>query len=313
MAQAQEKRPISIALSSGSIPGGAARMARRLGLFEKHSLEPRIVAMETSTVATTALISGSVNFTTSGMADVVVAQARGQQMIAVRNLYGGFAPVLVLANETARRLRVQADAPVQERLRALDGVLIAMAGTSGSFVFALRQATESVGARIRSVNIGMPTMVAAMETGAVEGYFASAPYYAPPVIKGTGVIWLNGPKGEFPAQYTPASQNGLNTTRAYAEANPEIMQRMIAVFDDFGAVVRDRPGDLKVAMAQEYPDMDARTLELVFETEIRSFGRAKQLTVEDVEREIAFVKASGVPLPDAEKLVPRQLLYRVPG
>ena len=238
--QADELTKVSIALSSASLPGGAARIAKRLGFFEKHGLDPTITAMENASAATTALISGSVDFTTSGMTDVVVANARGQQMIAVVNLYGSFAPVLVLSKSVADKLGVAPDAPVLQRLKALDGLLIASTAPSDSFTLALRQAVASAGANIRLTHLGMNAMPAALESGAIQGYLASAPFYAPPVIHGLAVLWISGPKGDFPAQFTPASQNGLNTTRGFADAHPDIVRRVRAVFADFTAAARVR-------------------------------------------------------------------------
>ena len=45
----------------------AGRIANELGLFEAHGLAPRFVALDSSSAAITALISGSVDLIISGV------------------------------------------------------------------------------------------------------------------------------------------------------------------------------------------------------------------------------------------------------
>ena len=76
-------------------------------------------------------------------------------------------------------------------------------------------------------------------------------------------------------------------------ANRDLAKRTCGVFDDLAKAVKERPDDVKAAMVRAYPDLDRPTIDLAFET--NSLGLAtKPLTAEDMAREIAFVKASGV-------------------
>jgi ABC-type nitrate/sulfonate/bicarbonate transport system substrate-binding protein len=157
--------------------------------------------------------------------------------------------------------------------------------------------------------MAQPAMVAALETGAIQGFMAGSPIYARPVINGSGVIWLNGPKGEFPQQFTPANAVTLNTRRDFAEANRDLMQRLIAVFSDLAKATDERPADVKAAITKLFPEIDAKTLDLLYETESRGF-KAKPLTAEDMAREIAFVKVSGMDLPNVDTLDPTKMVFR---
>ena len=50
-------------------------------------------------------------------------------------------------------------------------------------------------------------MTAALESGAIQGFIAGAPFWAAPIVKGSGVLWISGPKGELPAEHVPVSSS----------------------------------------------------------------------------------------------------------
>jgi hypothetical protein len=66
--------------------------------------------------------------------------------------------------------------------------------------------------------MSQPAMVAALARHAVQGLDASFPYAGPPIIQGTGVLWINGPSGEL-GSFSPASSSCLQTTGTYAKAD----------------------------------------------------------------------------------------------
>lgn len=303
----QDVEPVTIAVSSRSLPGTVAQIVSEMGLYKKHGIDAKVISMDNSSVATAALLSGSVQYTTSAGNEVVMAQARGRDIVALNSLYTGFSGVVVLSTAAAAKVKVATTAPVQDRLRALDGLVIAAPSASSSFAAALRPAAEAAGAKIRFTYMAQSTMDAALDKGAIDGFIASAPFYAFPVLHSTGVIWVNGPKGEFPAAFTPASAIGLNTLRSYAQAHPILTKKMKEVFVDFATTVKDDPQAVKAAIGRLFP-MDSKTLDFLFESESVSF-RAKTPTVSDMEREIKFVKGSGAQVPNLDQVDPKKLLY----
>jgi ABC-type nitrate/sulfonate/bicarbonate transport system substrate-binding protein len=305
---AQQPRSITIVTSSSSIPGGAARIAKEMGLFGKHGIEAKVTPADTGSVASAALISGAVDFVTTGPSDVVSAQGRGQKVVALTSGYRGFAATLVLSKAAAEKVRVSPTAPVAERLKALDGLTIATTSAGSTFAVGPKSAVEGVGAKMNFTYMAQPAMVAALRAGVVDGFIAAAPYYLAPVANGTGVIWIQGSKGEWPAKSAPVNSVVVIVKREFADANPDLMKRVVAVFGDFWKAMDDRPADVKAAMAKLWPDLDAKTLDLVFASEAGGF-KAKPLTVEDMAQEIAFMKLGGVNLPQMDQLDPAAMLY----
>lgn len=308
-ASSQERREISIGLPSKSMVTAGPRIASELGLFEKHGLSARFIYLDSANGATSALIAKSVDFAQSGLAEAIAAQARGQKVMVVANSYAGLSGSLVVSKAVADRLGVSARAPITERLRALDGLLIASTSATSSFTFAYRGAANAAGANPRFTYMGLPAMGAALDSGAVQAMVATAPFYAFPVLKGTGVLWISAPKGELPALNRSASAANFQVMRDFADANPEVMKRFAAVSADLTAAIEQDPQAVKGALAKLYPELDAATLDLLYTLEGPAL-KVRRLTVADVLHEIAFVKSGGAQFPGIETVDPSSILLR---
>jgi ABC-type nitrate/sulfonate/bicarbonate transport system substrate-binding protein len=307
-ASAQGLQEVTIGLSSLSFGTAGARMAKNMGLFEKHGLDAKFVLLETANAATTALISGSLKVSLSGSGELVAAQARGIKVVAIANTFAGLSASIVLAKSVADRLGVKRDAPVAERLKALDGLLIGSTTATSTATVSYRNAARAVGVNLRFSYMAQPAMPAALESGAIQAYSAAAPFWALPVVKGVGVLWIAGPKGELPAEHNPASAGNMQTMRAYAEANPDLVRRLAAVFADLVKAIEERPAAVRAELAKLYPDLDAATLDLLFASEAIGW-KAMPLTPADMVKEIEYVKSGGAQLPLIDQIDPKAMLF----
>jgi ABC-type nitrate/sulfonate/bicarbonate transport system substrate-binding protein len=302
------REAVTIGLASSSLAVASGRIAKELGLFEKHGLDARFVIMDNSSAAIAGLLSGSFPATISGVPELVIAQSRGQNVVAIATTYGGFATSLVLSSTAVDKLGVQSTAPVKERLKALDGLRIATASATAIGSITFKNAVRAAGATVRLVTLTQPAMPAALESGAVDGFLSSAPFWAVPVAKGKGVLWISGPQGEFPAEFTPRMTAQLQMKRDYAEAHPDLVTRLRAVVDDLAAMVEKQPAATKAAVARLYPDLDAATLDILFASEAHGLKSTRRPSVDDMAREIALVKLSGAQAPDIDRVNPGALL-----
>jgi ABC-type nitrate/sulfonate/bicarbonate transport system substrate-binding protein len=305
---AQEKKQIVIGTSSSSIPAGAARIAKEMGLFEKHGVDARVTALETGITATSGLLSGSLDFVTTGPSDVVLAQANGQDIVALTSVYRGFAANIVVSKEKMERAGVTPNSSVADRLKAMNGLTIASTSAGSTFTVGLKGATEGAGAKVNVTYMSQPAMIAAFQRGAIDGFTVSSPYYVQPIALGTAWMWISGPRGDFPKLNAPINSAVVITRRETAAKDPATAKKVVAVIEDFWKAVAERPADVKVAMKKLWPDLDAATLDAVFEIEKNSF-KAKPITVEDMAHEIAFMKLGGFNIPQVDKLDPKKMIY----
>jgi ABC-type nitrate/sulfonate/bicarbonate transport system substrate-binding protein len=310
LARAQPRpRDLVIPISSYSFATASARAAEALGCFTRHGLNVKLTVVDVGSTLTSALVSGAVQMILGGPGELVVAQARGQPVVDLTNTYWGMSASLILSKEVADRTGVAASAPVPDRLKAVDGLLVAAPSATSSYTASFKGAAEAYGAKMRLTYMAQPAMVAALESGAVQGYIAGAPLWGAQVARAKAVLWVSGPKGELPPANTPASVTGFNAMRPFAEQNPDVVRQVIDSYRDFSAILDTAPDKVRAAFGKLYPDVDPATMDLLFEAEHRAF-RMRDVTVADMQREIDFMRASGVP--GLEKLQAASLLYVPP-
>jgi ABC-type nitrate/sulfonate/bicarbonate transport system substrate-binding protein len=307
-ASAQPSQELSIGLASTSFATVAVRIAAELGFFGKRGITPKFVVLDSASATTTALIAGSINAGVSGPGELVVAQARGQKVIVIANAYRGSSGSLVLSKVVADKLGVSPTAPVTDRLKALDGLVIGAPSATGAYTVSFKGAAKAAGATMRLTYMAQPAMVAALESGAIQGYVGGAPFWALPVVKGSGVLWISGPRGELPPAFSPANTSNLQVMRDFAEANHDLMNRIIAAFADLTKAVDERPAEVKAVVAKLYPTFDAPTLDLLFAAESQAW-KTKPPTVEDMAHDVAFVKTSAEQLSGIDSVDPASLFY----
>jgi ABC-type nitrate/sulfonate/bicarbonate transport system substrate-binding protein len=310
-ALAQTPRQVTIGLSSSSLGAAGYRLSNELGLFAKHGIEPRFIIMDSGSAVTTALIAGSVQLALAGGGELVAAHARGMDIVAGTNSYAGTSAVMVLSKAVADKLGVKPDAPIADRLKALDGLMIATTSPTSSTTISYQAAAKRNGATFRSTFTAQPAMPAALESGAVQGFASAAPFWALPLLRGTGVLWISGPKGELPIDLQTATANHVQAMGPFARANPDLMRAMDAIYRDFAKTLDERPQDVKAAISKLFPDLDRQTIDLLFDMESQGW-KAKPLTPADIEKEIRFIKMSGVAMQGLDAIDPAKAIYKAP-
>ena len=309
-AQTQEKAglPITIAVSSNSLAYGGLRIAERAGLFEKQGLAPKIVTMDSGSVAMAAVLAGSAEFASAGPGEVLAARLRGQKIVLVANIYRGLSGSLVLATKVAERFAP--DLGIDAKLKALDGLAIATPSATSAYTHPYRSAAEAVGVRPRFVYMAQPAMAAALQAGAVQGIIAGAPFSMMAVASGAGVLWISGPKADLPPSVLPSSSACIETSEAYAAAHPDVVRRIQASFAALAAFIRDTPDEARRLLGLAYPQLDAAALRTIFRDEAQNWSRSV-VTEADIRQEIAIQVSSGA-LKGVDAIPPASLLVAVP-
>lgn len=290
-AQTTATQEILVAVSSTSFVLGGFLIGMKAGIFERNGLAPRLITMDSGNAAMAALIGGSVQFAVTGPPETLAARARGQDVLIVANLYSGLAGNVVLAKAVAAKTGVSPTAPVKDRLRALDGLLLAVPSATSSLLAPVRAAAEDAGAHIRLTYMAQGTMPAALENNAIQGMVASLPFAGTPILRGTGVLWINGPGGELPQDVLPSSSSAVQTTAGYLKANRETIGRLQKSVVDIAAFVQSDPPGAQRALAAAYSQLGPAEIELAFSQQWRNWTKPF-LTAADIRQELKLLKAS---------------------
>lgn len=306
--RAQSSPEIVIGLPSTSLGAAMPRLSHELGIYAKNGLQTRLTVLESAAVSTAALISGSVQLTQAGPGEQIAAQAKGQKVVCIGIAYAGFSQSLVLSKAAAAKTGVSAQAPLADKLKALQGLTIATTSATASPTIALKRAAATYGVEPRFTYMTQPTFAAALERGAIDGYIGSAPFSTMGVAKGLGVMWANGPGREFPKEAAPANAGLLFVMRDYAQANPDVIRKLVASYTQFAEMVVKQPQAVKAVIAKLFPDLDGPTLDLFYGSESVSWA-FRPVTVEEMTHELRFMKESGVPIPNLDQIQPRDMIW----
>jgi len=305
---ASEQIPVNIGLGSGTFANAPALLAAELGLYEKHGLAATVTIAENASVATSAMLSGSFDVAFVGAGELITTQGRGQDVVALASIYGGSSATVILSNAAVAKLEVSASASAQERIKALDGLTIATPSKVSSFTYALLSAADGAGAKPTITYMSQGTMAAALQTGAIDGFIASAPFWVAPVDGGFGTVWLKGTLGELGAAHTLSSAASAQMLRSHAEKNPEIVNRLRAALDELSTIIVEMPEVVKEALLKIYPSLTPQALDIVYETDAIGWTNNK-LTPENIANDIAIIKATNADLPEIDKIDPAKLLF----
>jgi ABC-type nitrate/sulfonate/bicarbonate transport system substrate-binding protein len=207
-------------------------------------------------------------------------------------VYRGLLGSLLLAKPVAEKLGVAPNAPVEQRLRALDGLSIAAPSATSAYLTPYKSAAETVGARIKFVYMTQPAMVAALQVGAVQGMAGAAPFSLTPIVNGSGVLWISGPKGDLPPASRPSSSACLQTTADYARGHPEVVQALQAVFVDVGTLIKGQPDQAKALLAKAFPQLEPPVLEAAFAESADNWSQSA-MTLDDIRQEIRIQESAG--------------------
>ena len=306
-ASAQALQEVTIGLGSGSFVAGSGRIAHELGLFKKHGLDAKLVVMDSGSVSLAGLLGGSYPMAVTNFSDVLTARSRGQDVIGVAPIYTGLGVSLVLAKGVAEKLGLDEKAPLEKRLKALQGLVIGTTGPATVATVSLKAGGESVGVNIRFAYMTYPAMLPALQTGTIQGYIAGAPFWALGIANGSAVDWINLKK-EFPAEFVPTMSAALVTRGDIKKSDPELVKKVLAAYADLATAVKERPADVKAAIAKYYPTLSPEIIDILYDVECSSW-RSDPITEDQVKKEIAYLKKAELAPPDIDKVNPASVPF----
>jgi hypothetical protein len=297
---------VKLAVNALSFVVAVLKIGDQVGIFAQHGLHPNIVVMDSGAAALSALIGGSASFAVNAPSETLAARARGQDVVIVANLYAGMAASLVLGTSVINRLGVLATAPIQDRLRALDGIVIAVPSATSAPLQAIKSAADQAGAKPRFTYMAQGAMTAALEAGAIEGMIAAFPFVGAPILRGTGAIWINGPGGDLPPELRLSSSASVQAAASYARSNLVTVRKLQqAVIATSEFIEKDQPA-AKRALAASYPQMSPPEIDLAFSEQWQNWTKPF-LTDADIQQDLKLLIAS-TKAPGLEKIDPKSLL-----
>jgi len=231
------------------------------GYFADEGLDVQQIATRGGGPDLTALISGDVQFNAAAGTYQIGAIAAGRDVINVYNFYDRNLIGLVLSAEAAESTGVGADAPLKERLAALEGLTLGMTRpgslTDKQLRHLLRQGGLDPESDAEIVAIGgPPNLLSAMNQGAIDGFAISVPHYQIAAERQGDVIWVDNTRGDDPS-IDPFMMESLLTTGEYAEENPETVRAMVRALDRaVETIAGSTPEEVRAVVQETFSKVD---------------------------------------------------------
>ena len=276
------------------------------GVFARHGLRPALVVMDSGAAALSALIGGSAPFSVNAPSETLAARVRGQDVLILANLYAGMAASLLFSRDVAAKAGLTHESPLHDRLRALDGQVVAVPSATSAPLGPIRIAAERAGARMRLVYMAQGAMAAALEKGAIAGMIAASPFVEPVLLHGIGLLWINGPGGDLPPDLRLSSSATVQATPGTLRDRADTVARLRVAIADTGRFIANDHAAAQSALARSYPQMGAAEIKLGFEQQWRNWTEPS-LTVDRIRNDIRLLalatKIPGVEAIDAASVL----------
>jgi NitT/TauT family transport system substrate-binding protein len=264
------------------------------GLFAKEGFEVEIISTSGDGPDVDALIAGSVQFTVSTPNRLLTSYEQGKPLLAIMNMANRNAIDCVMNKNTASKLGITENTPLDQKLKALKGLKVA--GTRpGAFTYlVLVDYAKRVGLvpqqdlQILGVG-GGPGMIAALENGAIDVACNTSPTTDLMVKRGKAIMFTYNSLGKDPA-YDDFLFELLYVRPDYAKQNPDIVRAFCRALLAAIADIRDTPAQEQLPLLrQRFTGVEDDMLVQVLENLKPIFRRDGKVTPESLEKATKFL------------------------
>ena len=263
------------------------------GLFKKHGLDVSLVKFKGGGGAASGLVSRSVEFCSCAIQNAINAKVKGADVTLLGRMVGQYASNVVIRQEVADRLGLNANSTVEQRLAAFKGLRLAVSGTGGSADFLVRFLGQE--AKLQSekdftllyLNNG-GAMLAAFAQGRIDGFALSSPASDSAVIEQQGFTLLDMSEGQVKALDGYPSI-ALSARREWSQEHPDTVKAFLAALNDATQLISQHPDEAAKAVRTRFEGVNDKVYAAAWKNNRKSFPATPYLTDEDVQRAITFL------------------------
>ena len=297
-AEAQVENGI-LAIPAFSFSFSTAYLAEDAGIWGKNGLAMKSVQIA-GVGATNAVIAGSADFAIASPLTLTRAAAHGQRLLAIAQTLDRLFVELVIKKDIAAAAHFDAKAPLEKRAQILKGRTIAVESINSIIHAYVRLLAHRAGLDYDDVKIAVMqpnAMIAAFDTGQIDGFAMSLPWPLVPAVAGTGVIVASGLAGD-PPDMVPFGHNVIVTLPATCENRRSLCAKTGKSFADAAAFMLDHPADALALLAKRFPTVDRKVLDAAFKEARDATPRVPAPTLKALENAETYNVDAGLMKPE---------------
>jgi ABC-type nitrate/sulfonate/bicarbonate transport system substrate-binding protein len=295
----QDLGQATIVLGGRVITWAPAYVAVCEGTFADEGLDVELTVSEQGTAsAIAALVAGDVLSAMTGGSAAINPVREGAPVQLLFNASVGYGVQLIASPELLERKGVSLDAPLEDRVAALQGETIAILNPGDSidqfvrYLFRQNGLDPDVDVTLQALS-NYSNMFAAMRNNQIGVFGGSPPNGNQAEVEGVGEIFISA--NEVPGLDTYPYLIGAANTRELA-SNPERVRALVRGIAAAIDIMRERPDDAKACMRQEFAELDQATFDSAWETTLTTLPATPLITEEAFQALETFAEDSGTPL-----------------
>lgn len=259
-AQVKPKIKATVVMAGDGFQYITQHIATRGGLFAEEGLDVEVIDAGSGPRQVAALMGGSAAFGGFGLVQAIKADAVGGELVAFSSLSNIFDQKVVLSTDAAKRTGISANMPIDEKVKRLKGLRIAITSPGSTTDIIVRSLLSVRGMNAdESLKIlpmgGGSNMLAALEKGATDAFIWASPQSQMAVARGVGQIIIDPFTGEIP-EFAGVHYMVMVTSRETLKKQPEVIRAATRALARAMKLARERPEEAKKLVRQQFPDTD---------------------------------------------------------
>jgi NitT/TauT family transport system substrate-binding protein len=262
------------------------------GYFQKEGLEPHILAAASPRSTGALLFKGEADVALLPPPMFLGMMAEEKPILLFASLLANEPINLIVRKDVAQARKLAADLPLRERLHAIAGLRI---GLAGEVAPRLRALFASVGMNAdkeaRLVVVAGPGQVQAFAQGKIDALFAHTPYLETALVKHQAILVADNSAGEVPA-LAGGQIHALATTRQEANAKPELIAAVTrAVARALALIHSDQKATVDAILASGVAGADRPQLEAIVAIYAPAVPQTPAISITGIERDATLYPA----------------------
>lgn len=211
-----------------------------------------------------ALIAGSVDVARVTADGFLLANRRGQKLLAIANTLNRIQLEIVVSKAYAQKAGITATSPLKARLHTLKGARIGVGGANAIIENYVKYAAIKGGVDANADITFSPMqpleMLAAMKSGQIDGFAMSRPWPSMARIDDGAVMIASSPTGDFP-ELAPFAYNLVVTRDGYCAKSPSTCRKIVRGYERALALMYEHPDQALTILDKKFdktrPDLVA--------------------------------------------------------
>lgn len=296
-------RKIRIAAPFISTMNSAILYAQGNGIFEKYNIETEFIEIEGAR-GLAATLGGSTDMAVTSAVNPMAALEQGQEFLIIAQVGNGFPESVLVTTAAWEESGLQDDSPVQEKLEFLAGKRWGVSSPEGSSSYMARYMFQLAGMSEDEFNMQVmgssSGTLAALQAEQVVAGSMGSPHPQVAEAEGYAKVFLRVSGGEVP-ELANTLTSVVAVTPEFYENNQELIADFKEALGEAQRLVYEDSATVDEWIYNEHFDGSPKEAVLAGVQEQReggSISRTPEVDREAAEKLVAFMRATGQPVPD---------------